>query len=228
MNRRPLRILITAGNTQAPLDTVRCVTNIFTGKTGFNIAWAAAQRQHEVTLLTSHPEPIPENPPFRFACFQTFHDLENLLESFLFEQFFDVVIHAAAVSDFLCDGIFSQNPDTGEMIDVSAGKIKSSHPNLWIRMKPAPKLIDKIRTVWDYQGYLVKFKLEVGIEDSELLAIAETSRVQSQANLMCANTFEGRHDWAFLGPIEGTYHKIPRSELATRLMNEIEQNLFGQ
>jgi phosphopantothenate-cysteine ligase/phosphopantothenoylcysteine decarboxylase/phosphopantothenate--cysteine ligase len=51
-----MHILVTAGNTQAPIDDVRCITNIFTGHTGTRIALAAYSRGHSITLLTSHPE----------------------------------------------------------------------------------------------------------------------------------------------------------------------------
>ena len=66
-----VKILVTAGNTQTPIDQVRCITNIFTGKTGARIAVGAAARGHDVRLLTSHPQTadairaesaVPERP----------------------------------------------------------------------------------------------------------------------------------------------------------------------
>ena len=57
---RPLRVLVTAGNTQTPIDRVRCLTNVFTGRTGGRLALEAFDRGHEVTLLTSHPSVIGE------------------------------------------------------------------------------------------------------------------------------------------------------------------------
>src|SRR5438034_5962598 len=47
----PMRILVTAGNTLVPIDRVRCITNIFTGRTGARIALHAQERGHDVTLL---------------------------------------------------------------------------------------------------------------------------------------------------------------------------------
>ena len=57
----PMRLLVTAGNTLALVDRVRCLTNVFTGRTGAAIALCAHQRGHAVTLLTSHPEAV--TPP---------------------------------------------------------------------------------------------------------------------------------------------------------------------
>jgi phosphopantothenate-cysteine ligase/phosphopantothenoylcysteine decarboxylase/phosphopantothenate--cysteine ligase len=47
-----MNILVTAGNTQTPIDKVRCLTNIFSGETGARIAIEAARpsRRHSVRL----------------------------------------------------------------------------------------------------------------------------------------------------------------------------------
>jgi phosphopantothenate-cysteine ligase/phosphopantothenoylcysteine decarboxylase/phosphopantothenate--cysteine ligase len=51
-----MNVLVTAGNTQTPIDRVRCITNVFSGRTGARVAMEAAARGHQVALLTSHPE----------------------------------------------------------------------------------------------------------------------------------------------------------------------------
>jgi phosphopantothenate-cysteine ligase/phosphopantothenoylcysteine decarboxylase/phosphopantothenate--cysteine ligase len=53
-----MNLLVTAGNTLVPIDKVRGITNIFTGRTGASIALEAHRRGHGVTLLTSHPEAV--------------------------------------------------------------------------------------------------------------------------------------------------------------------------
>jgi phosphopantothenate-cysteine ligase/phosphopantothenoylcysteine decarboxylase/phosphopantothenate--cysteine ligase len=53
-----MNIVVTAGNSMTPIDRVRCITNIFTGRTGGGIALACHDRGHEVTLVTSHPEAV--------------------------------------------------------------------------------------------------------------------------------------------------------------------------
>ena len=55
-----MNFLVTAGNTQSPIDRVRCITNIFTGRTGAAVARTAWGRGHTVTLATSHPEGLQE------------------------------------------------------------------------------------------------------------------------------------------------------------------------
>lgn len=237
-----MNILITAGNTLVPIDRVRCITNVFTGKTGASIARCGWERGHAVTLLTSHPEAVEDRPiseRWTMLRYSTFDDLQNLMGERVKRGQLDAVIHCAAVSDYLAGGIYAPAEDTHfrvengrwesdgtmgpGMIDRAAGKVKSDEPELWLRLVRAPKLIDCIRGDWGFRGLLVKFKLEVGVSDEQLLAIAEASRKHSQADLMVANTLEGAGAWAFMGPISEQYQRVPRRELAERLLIALEQ-----
>ncbi len=243
-----MNILVTAGNTQTPLDRVRCITNIFSGRTGAQIAARAFDRGHSVVLLTSHPEvldSIPANrtrtaPEWRVRTYRTFDDLDGAMNEEISGKRVEVVIHAAAVSDYRAAGVFSLAPGTtfdsteltwdvvGErprLLDAATGKVKSSHPELWLRLVPTPKLVDKIRSVWGFTGVLVKFKLEVGLSETELLEVAERARVHSGADLMSANTLEGMHDWAIIGAGANGYRKVTRSQLADQLLDAVEASM---
>jgi phosphopantothenoylcysteine synthetase/decarboxylase len=238
-----MRLLVTAGNTQVPIDKVRCITNIFTGRTGARLGLFGHQQGHEVTLLTSHPDTVAEEAAdptalssrWRVERYRTFDDLRALMEKYIAAGAVDTVIHSAAVSDYLAAGIYAPlegtafDPATGtwtepaRMMDRMAGKVKSDEPELWLRMTRAPKLIDLIRSTWGFRGVLVKFKLEVGKSDADLLQIAERSRCQSGANLMVANTLEEAQQWAFLGPVNGGYEKLTRDDLPRHLFEAIQQ-----
>ena len=84
-----MNLLITAGNTQSPIDRVRCVTNIFTGRTGAQIARTAWGRGHPVTLVTSRPDALLEfgvnhrdpGERFRVRPYRTFDELTALMQS---------------------------------------------------------------------------------------------------------------------------------------------------
>jgi phosphopantothenoylcysteine synthetase/decarboxylase len=242
-----MNVLITAGNTQVLLDRVRCITNIFTGRTGTRIALHAHGRGHAVTLLTSTPGVVTEQlgqapaPGERWTvlAYRTFEDLHRLLEQAVGGGGFDAVIHSAAVSDYRGGGFYSPAPgtrfDVGRacwegledqpptLLPQRAGKVKSNEPELWLRLVRTPKLIDLMRSAWSFRGVLVKFKLEVGVDDEALRQIAEQSRSQSGADLMVANTLEEAGGWALLGPLAGAYLKVPRSELEARLLDEVER-----
>jgi phosphopantothenoylcysteine synthetase/decarboxylase len=271
-----MRVLVTAGNTETPIDRVRVITNVFTGRTGAALALSACRRGHHVELITSRPEVIfevwgedlPESPQalsdkaladllrhsgkvfmeavfesrWRTTTYRTFDDLAALLEESVREKHYDVIVHAAAVSDYLVAGVFSPASGTsfdrerrwhGEppaLVDRSAGKVKSDEEELWLRLARAPKLIDAFRSQWGFRGVLVKFKLEVDVDQTRLSEIAEPSRIQSGADLMVANTLEDANDWALnapndwvlIGPINGQYERVSRPELPARLWPEIE------
>jgi phosphopantothenoylcysteine synthetase/decarboxylase len=237
-----MHVLVTAGNTLVLIDRVRCLTNVFTGRTGASIAIAAHSRGHRVTLLTSHAESVdvPHEDLDRWSMmrYRTFDDLRATMAERLVTKGPDVLVHTAAVSDYLSAGVYS--PDSrshfddqsgrwhGEdaagpaMVDRAAGKVKSDEPELWLRLVRAPKLIDMVRTDWQFAGTVVKFKLEVGVDDQQLLDIAERSRRHSKADLMVANTLEGSAHYAFLGPIDGSYRRVSRRELPNTLLAALE------
>ena len=234
-----MKILVTAGNTLAPVDRVRGLTNIFTGRTGAAVALHAHGRGHHVALLTSRPEAVAAAPDgLSVHRYNTFDDLHNLMERQIRDDAPDAVIHSAAVSDYLPAGVYApavgtrfspeQTVWTGtaggspRLADRAAGKVKSDEPELWLRLVRAPKLIDLIRASWGFRGLLVKFKLEVGVADAALLEIAERSRLHSAADLMVANTLEGASSHAFLGPLGGAYQRVGRGELAARLLDALE------
>src|SRR5205807_3788670 len=144
----------------------------------------------------------------------------------------------AAVSDYRAAGIYapgpytrfrldghweSSSPELPALEDRAAGKVKGDEPELWLRLLRTPKLIDRVRTDWGFAGILVKFKLEVGVSEEQLLEIAERSRRHSAADLMAANTLEGAGHRAFLGPLDGGYLRVSRRDLAGRLLDFVEQ-----
>jgi phosphopantothenate-cysteine ligase/phosphopantothenoylcysteine decarboxylase/phosphopantothenate--cysteine ligase len=222
-----MKLLVTAGNTQTPVDDVRCITNIFTGRTGGSIAARAFDRGHGVTLLTSHPavvDAVPAarprtEPDWRVKPYRTFDDLEALMAAEVSGGGYDAIVHAAAVSDYRVAGAFTFAD--GKFENVTAGKVKSSHPELWLKLTPTPKLVDRVRTDWGFKGVLVKFKLEVGLTDDELLTVAEAARVHSGADLISANTLEGMHEWALVGSAALGFARVSRAELADHLIDRI-------
>jgi phosphopantothenoylcysteine synthetase/decarboxylase len=241
-----MNILVTAGNTFVPIDRVRGITNIFTGRTGTQIAEHCKERGHTGSLLTSHPElanglvagsnALP--PHWDVLTYRFFEELQELMERQLKEKRFDALIHCAAVSDYRVAGTYATATGTqfdpqnarwisqaGQptLVERAGGKIKSDERELWLRLMRTPKLVDQVRRGWDFQGILVKFKLEVGMSDNGLLDIAEQSRQQSGADLMVANTLEGITSWAYLGPIEAGYERVQRQDLASRLIHAVEQ-----
>jgi phosphopantothenoylcysteine decarboxylase / phosphopantothenate---cysteine ligase len=92
-----LRVLITAGGTREPIDSVRFVGNRSSGRMGVAVAAEAAQRGADVTVIAAnvgieHPEGI------RWIDVETAAQLEEAARAAFPDC--DVLVMAAAVSDF--------------------------------------------------------------------------------------------------------------------------------
>jgi phosphopantothenate---cysteine ligase (CTP) len=219
------RLLVTAGNTLAPIDAVRGITNVFTGRTGARIAAEATMSGYEVELLTSHPDVVDDTvvdySRLTVTTFKTFGNLAALMEERFGKERWDVVIHAAAVSDYRCAGVFAAPNLASPALDATQ-KIPSRHEELWIRLLPTPKLVDNIRQPWGFDGVLVKFKLEVGVSDDELVRRAREGWKRSAADLVVANCYEWMNEKAFLID-QSTVESVERARLPARLLARIEE-----
>ena len=92
-----MKVLVTAGPTQEPIDPVRYITNHSTGKMGFAVARAAMERGAEVTLVcgatTVEPPLLVNTIRVRTAA----QMLEAVKEHF---PHCDILVKSAAVADY--------------------------------------------------------------------------------------------------------------------------------
>jgi phosphopantothenate-cysteine ligase/phosphopantothenoylcysteine decarboxylase/phosphopantothenate--cysteine ligase len=213
-----LRVLVTAGSTQVPIDRVRAITNVFTGRTGTQVAAAiAALPGTSVRLLTSAPHRVREwglPDGVEVSGFTTFDELRGLMQSTIErERWPDAIVHSAAVSDYLVEGVADAS---GRALDAG-GKIASEHERLVIRLVKAPKLVDLIRVPWGFAGTLVKFKLTVDRTDAELEAIARASMRHSRADAIVANDLAWAHERAMVLQGDHAAEHVQRALLAPRV-----------
>ena len=102
-----LRVLVSAGGTREPIDSVRYVGNRSSGRMGLALAHEAARRGAEVTLVRANVSlPIPAG--VRSIAVETAAELENALKA-EFEAA-DVLVMAAAPADFR-----PASPDAGKI-----------------------------------------------------------------------------------------------------------------
>lgn len=91
------KVLVTAGPTRESLDPVRFLTNHSTGKMGYVIAEAAAERGAEVTLVSGPVElPLPEG--VKTIPVVTAEEMYRAVMEVADSQ--DIIIKAAAVADY--------------------------------------------------------------------------------------------------------------------------------
>jgi phosphopantothenoylcysteine synthetase/decarboxylase len=233
-----MNFLVTAGGTHAPVDKSRSVASVTPTKIGPILARTAAARGHKVTLLTSDPDGAGEGgEAVSIVSFRTFDDVATQLQQLVKAGGFDALCHAAAVGDYLSAGVYTAETGTSfnartrqwehrgpaaTLLEHKPGRAAATEPEVWIRMVRAPKLIDRVRPQWGFSGLVVKFKTDTGLGDHELVESAEKSRLKSSADLIVVNTWEAANLWAFIGPVEGRYDRVPRREVPERIVLTLE------
>jgi phosphopantothenoylcysteine decarboxylase/phosphopantothenate--cysteine ligase len=92
-----LRVLVTAGGTREPIDSVRFIGNRSSGRMGLALVAAAARRGAEVTLIAANVD-LPEPPGTRRIDVETAAQLADAIDA----EFpgAHVLLMAAAVADF--------------------------------------------------------------------------------------------------------------------------------
>jgi len=149
------RILISAGGTREPIDSVRYIGNMSSGRTASALADELTVAGHRVTWLGAR-DAIQPTLVKRLELYSSFSDLEMQLKVLLGSGEYDVVVHAAAVSDFSVAGV---ETDEGGTLSTDGGKL-SSNSDLVLHLKRNPKLLDQLK---DWSGnsalQIIGFKL---------------------------------------------------------------------
>ena len=92
-----LRVLVTAGGTREPLDSVRYLGNRSSGRMGFALASQAAALGAEVTVVAANVA-LPRDPRVRYVDVETAAELQTACDD-AFDAT-DLLLMAAAVVDF--------------------------------------------------------------------------------------------------------------------------------
>ena len=162
-DRKPLRLLITSGGTEEPIDGVRSITNSSSGQTGARFADYFFNRGDEVTLLKAERAIAPEQP-VEVVDFTYFDDLDNQLKGILGRAHYDAVIHLAAVSDYSVDHILI---DGRKVTPTAVGKLSSGH-EISLNLAPNHKIVDRLRHYSLNRSVLVvAFKLTQNASEKE-------------------------------------------------------------
>lgn len=170
---RALRIWITGGGTREPLDAVRWVGNVSTGRMAAALAREAARRGHRVTLFAAEHVAAPRSARIEVVRFVTSAQLRRALSAAGPPP--DAILHAAAVSDY------APRPQ--------AGKVRSGRRVWRVELVAQPKIAPELRRRHP-DAALVLFKLEAGITRSELLARATSTARAAGADAIFANRLE--------------------------------------
>lgn len=122
------RVLVTAGPTHEPIDSVRFLGNRSSGKMGWAVAEEAHRRGAAVTLV-SGPTHLPDPPGIEVIRVETAEEMRDAVVGRFDEA--DAVVKAAAVADF--------RPK--EQVE---GKIKKEGGTPDIHLEPTPDILREL------------------------------------------------------------------------------------
>ncbi len=207
-----IRLMITAGPTREGLDPVRFISNHSSGKMGFAIAQAAAERGAEVILVAG---PVNITTPAKVQRI----DVVSALE--MYEQVHqqvtqqDIFIGCAAVADYRAK-------------EIAPNKIKKQGDEMAITLVKNPDIVASVGKLASHRPFVVGFAAETqNVEEYSRLKLQ-----QKQLDLICANDvsltdhgFNSDNNALHLFDKSGDV-SLPHSskiELSHRLLDEILQ-----
>ena len=150
-----MKILITGGGSEEKIDNVRSICNFSTGRTSSFLSTFFVEKGFSVSLITSHRSVMPENKNVNVYKYESFSESKNLLEMECKTKNYDIIIHAAAVSDYSPDKIIIDSKE----FDAKTVKKIPSGSEVSIKLKKNPKLIDFIKDWTNKQSFVCAFKL---------------------------------------------------------------------
>ena len=165
-------VLVTAGPTQEPLDPVRYLTNHSTGKMGYAIAWRAALRGAEVTLI-SGPTSLDPPPFVEVVHVVTAQEMFEAVTARSAEA--DMIFKAAAVADYT-------------PAEYSGDKVKKKEGGLTI---PLRRTRDILQYLGDHrrEGQVI---CGFSMETRDLLENSRAKLEKKRVDMICANNLKVR------------------------------------
>lgn len=184
-----MNILITSGGTKVPIDRVRSITNMSRGTFGAKIAdeFYAKLRDgdNQITFFMAKGSKRPmrqsiDNEYFdsgidimRYVEYSTFDEYKAGIEKLLSEEKFDIIVVAAAVSDYGVANYYD-------------GKYRSREDDMCIKLVKLPKILPIMRKMAS-DAVICGFKLLVDSTEDELLSAMEKQIDETNVDLVIGN-----------------------------------------
>ena len=151
---RGKKVLVTAGPTYEPIDPVRFIGNHSSGKMGFDIATALADKGAEITLVSGPTHLSVQHSNINLVRVMSAQNMYEACHHIYKDT--DIVVAAAAVADYKPKHVATQ-------------KIKKSDENLVIELEKNKDILASLGAIKEHQ-FLVGFALETQneIENAKL------------------------------------------------------------
>ncbi|OGA73462.1 MAG: phosphopantothenate synthase [Betaproteobacteria bacterium RIFCSPLOWO2_12_FULL_65_14] len=200
------RVLVTAGPTEEPIDPVRVLTNVSSGKMGYAVARAAHDAGAEVTLV-SGPVALATPPGVLRVDVRTAEDMFEAVKKAVKSS--DVFISVAAVADY-------------RVKHRAAQKIKKGNGALSLELEENPDILS-----WVAALPKPPFCVGFAAESENLAQHAKEKRLKKHVPLIAANLAQealGAESSSITLYDERGEHPLgraPKLELARRLIEHV-------
>ncbi len=209
-----MNVVVTGGGTIAPIDDVRFIANVSSGR--FSAAITEACLALGANVWHVHA-PGAQLPLERLACFdldspqpeEEWERLTNLRREWfrVRDRLYRVPLRLGTVADYesTLHSVFREHSINVAFLAMAvsdfepsptAGKIETPAGALTIPCLPTPKVIRSVRD-WTPEVYLVGFKLLSRVSPDELIQTARAANRTNRADLTVANDLQtlrdGRH-----------------------------------
>ena len=168
---RDLSVAITAGPTREAIDPVRYISNHSSGKMGFALATAFAERGANVTLISGPVNLLTPPNVTRVDVTSAQEMCQAALKSAVENQIF---IGCAAVADY-------------RLAEVSTQKIKKSGEELSLKLIRNPDIIAAVAHLSENRPFTVGFAAET----QNLVDYAQDKLQRKNLDMICANDVSG-------------------------------------
>jgi phosphopantothenoylcysteine decarboxylase/phosphopantothenate--cysteine ligase len=208
-----LSVLVTAGGTREPIDSVRYVGNRSSGRMGLALAEEASRRGGEVTLVCANVS-LPRPRGMRTIDVETAAELEGALREAFPKA--DVLLMAAAVSDF--------RPRAPEDSKIS----KAGRERLSLELEPTVDVLGALAPQRRPAQTLVGFAAEHG-EDAVRRGKEKLAR--KKLDVVVVNDisrpdigFDSEHNEVTIVTARGerAVGRAPKSAVAAAILDEVE------
>lgn len=170
-------ILVTSGGTMEYIDPIRVITNLSSGKMGNAIIKHSLELGANVTHIVGNFTTVPfssNSSNLETIKVNTSDEMYTRVISEISSKKFDIVIFAAAVTDF-------------KLLQIHKKKIPSqiSH-SINLELVPTTKIIDEIKLI-DKNIFLVGFKAYFDVSNTYLINKAKKKLKECNADIVVAN-----------------------------------------
>jgi phosphopantothenate---cysteine ligase (CTP) len=211
-----MNVVVTGGGTVAPIDEVRYLTNLSSGRFSAALTEAWLRRGADVWHIHAPKAELPFQRAARFDLDRPSDEasaehkrLERLRHEYaaVRRRLHLTPLRAGTVADYAAtlERVLRSTPIDVAMLamavsdyepEPTAGKLDSGRDSLVLHCRRTPKVIRSVRD-WSPETYLVGFKLMVGSTPESLILRAKEAGQTNRADLTLANDLgplrQGRH-----------------------------------